>query len=160
MAACPFAVASRALSWTPVAILTSDLFVSLAVSPRDLGGVALISRLNISLGTYRNFSRGDLVSVTSVDGRSRRVCRRIAAVSGDEIFQASTDRNIRVPHGHVYLEPPHPQNNINNNNNDAKPLCQGIRPISLINGKVVASFPPMKPYEDAAKRSKRIYTRL
>lgn len=172
MAPCPFAVASRALSWLPVGILTSDLFVSLAVSPADLGGVALISRLNISLGTHRNFARGDLVSVSTVDGKYRRVCRRITGVSGDEVYQESTGRNIRVPHGHVYLEAPNGRNGrrveaqLEKNDNDSdkdnkQEFCEGIRPISLVNGKVVASFPRLKPYEDETQyRGKRIYTRI
>lgn len=173
MAACPFAVASRALSWVPVGILTSDLFVSLAISPQDLGGVAIISRLNISLGTHRNFARGDLVSVSTVDGKNRRVCRRITGVSGDEIFQETTGRNIRVPHGHVYLEAPqkangnsgrHVEAQLDKNKDqipEANKVCQGVRPISLVNGKVIASLPPLKPYEDEGLlRDKRIYTRI
>lgn len=58
-----------------------------------------------SVSVYRQLlKRGDIVGVRSKHDRNKYICKRIVAMSGDEVYNSVAREYVYVPKGHVWLE--------------------------------------------------------
>jgi inner membrane protease subunit 1 len=103
------------------------------------GDVVLVDKCTYHLGPHM-ISKGDVVVARSPVNPNQTVCKRVAAVPGDEIrIQDGWGRRVKrlVPPGHVWLL----GDNASNSTDSRK---YGPVPIGLIRGRVMCRFWPLQ----------------
>ncbi|KAI8084947.1 mitochondrial inner membrane protease subunit 2 [Halteromyces radiatus] len=138
----------KALPWIPVVVFFVDHGFSYAtvegrsMQPTFNPDTNMLQRdivlLNKWAATDHEFSRGEIVTLISPTEPKRIITKRIIALQGDTVKPLRSDKLVRVPRGHCWVEGDEAFHSKDSNS-------FGTVPIALINAKVTRIlWPPSR----------------
>ncbi|SAM06007.1 hypothetical protein [Absidia glauca] len=155
--------ALKALAWFPVVVFFVDHGFSYAtvegrsMQPTFNPDTNLLRRdvvlLNKWATTNHEFHRGEVVTMTSPTNPKSVITKRIIALQGDTVKPLRSDKKVRVPKGHCWVEGDEAFHSIDSNS-------FGTAPVGLIHAKVTRILWPPSRFGPVEKRplSNRVQT--